>query len=62
MDDLNYLFHRQQQERARADRAPCGQARAAHEHMAEFYEQRIRHLTSGRIDMVSTLSRSSPTL
>ena len=49
MDDLNYLFHRQQQERARADTASCPEARRAHENLATFYEQRIRDLTEGRI-------------
>ena len=49
MDDLNFLFQRQQQERARADRASCDQAREAHRQLAEFYEGRIRELTEGRI-------------
>jgi hypothetical protein len=51
MDDLNYLFHRQQQERARALGASCTEAREAHCQLAEFYEQRIADLTQGRIDI-----------
>jgi hypothetical protein len=49
MDDLNFLFQRQQQERARADCASCPEAREAHRQLAEFYESRIRALTEGRI-------------
>jgi len=49
MDDLNYLFHRQQQERSRASAASCTEAREAHETLALFYERRIGHLTHGRI-------------
>ena len=49
MDDLNYLFERQQQERARADGASCPEAREAHQQLATFYEERIAVLTDGRI-------------
>jgi hypothetical protein len=49
MDDLNYLFRRQQQERLQADRASCFEARRAHELLAEFYGNRITQLTAGRI-------------
>ena len=56
MDDLNYLFHRQQQERTRAEAVSCREAREAHDSLAEFYENRIRDLTCGRI-AISPLSR-----
>jgi hypothetical protein len=52
MEDLNYLFHRQQQERSRAAAASCAEAREAHGSLAEFYENRIRDLTHGRITIV----------
>ena len=51
MDDLNYLFRRQQEERARAEGTSCVEAREAHAQMAQFYEERIRHQTGGRIDI-----------
>jgi hypothetical protein len=54
MDDLNYLFQRQQQERARADFASCEQAREAHDQLARFYEERITRVTDGRIRIPST--------
>jgi hypothetical protein len=53
MDDLNYLFHRQQQERVRATHAACDQARSAHQQLAEFYEKRISDLTAGRVDIAA---------
>jgi hypothetical protein len=43
--DLNYLFHRQQVERTRADGAETEAARAAHDGLARQYEQRIEELT-----------------
>ena len=49
MDDLNYLFQRQQQERIRADEAASDEAREAHLQLAGFYEERISGLTDGRI-------------
>lgn len=51
MEDLNYLFQRQQQERAKADEASNPQAEDAHRQLSEFYEKRIRELTEGRIDI-----------
>jgi hypothetical protein len=48
MEDLNYLFRRQQEERSRAERASCAEARDTHERLAELYEDRIRDLTSGQ--------------
>jgi hypothetical protein len=47
--DLNYLFHRQQVERTRADGADSEAARAAHDGLARQYEQRIEELTGRRI-------------
>lgn len=44
--DLNYLFHRQQVERSRADGADSEAARAAHEGLARQYEDRIEELTA----------------
>jgi hypothetical protein len=49
MDDLNYLFQRQQEERGRADRSNCAEARQAHEQLAHFYEERISRRTDGRV-------------
>jgi hypothetical protein len=57
MDDLNYLFHRQQQERVRAIDAACDDARRAHQQLAEFYEKRISDLTEGRINIANIRSR-----
>ena len=44
--DLNYLLHRQQVERSRAEAAVNEAARAAHEELAKQYEERIEELTS----------------
>lgn len=44
--DLNYLFHRQQVERARAEAAESDEARIAHEQLARCYEVRIDQATS----------------
>jgi hypothetical protein len=49
VDDLNYIFHRQQQERERALAASSDEAREAHERLADMYENRIRELTSRRL-------------
>ena len=43
--DLNYLFHRQQVERARSETAESEEARIAHKELAECYEQQIESLT-----------------
>lgn len=43
--DLNYLLHRQQVERTRADAATSEAARQAHEELARKYEQEIEALT-----------------
>ena len=42
--DLNYLFHRQQVERIRAEAAANEAAREAHAEMAKKYEERISQL------------------
>ena len=58
MDDLNYLFHRQQQERTRADEATSAEAQRAHRQLAAFYEERIAELTAGRIQIIPSGSRT----
>ena len=47
--DLNYLFHRQQVERSRADAASSDEAREAHLVLASRYEQQIEELSGGRV-------------
>ena len=44
--DLNYLFHRQQVERTRAEAAATKEARQIHELLARQYEAQIERLTS----------------
>jgi hypothetical protein len=44
--DLNYLFYRQQVERARAEHAEGEEARVAHEQLARCYETQIDLATS----------------
>lgn len=46
--DLNYLFHRQQVERTRADAAHSAEARAAHDQLARCYQTQITQATEGR--------------
>ena len=43
--DLNYLFHRQQVERTRAEAAETDEARTAYEQLAKCYEKQIEDLT-----------------
>lgn len=43
--DLNYLLHRQQVERARAEAASSEAARKAHQELAQQYEGQIEALT-----------------
>jgi hypothetical protein len=43
--DLNYLFHRQQVEKARAAISPTDEARQAHEQLARCYETIIDGVT-----------------
>ena len=47
--DLNYMFLRQQMERARAEAARNAAARAAHEEMAHQYELEIERKSGGRV-------------
>jgi hypothetical protein len=47
--DLNYLFHRQQVERSRAEAASSEDARQAHLDLASRYEQQIEEMSDGRI-------------
>lgn len=47
--DLNYLLHRQQVERIRADNASCEEARRAHAQLARLYENAIQRLTKGNL-------------
>ena len=51
--DLNYLFHRQQVERFRAERATSNEACTAHARMAALYENSIERMTEGRIRIAS---------
>lgn len=44
--DLNYLFHRQQVERTRAETAASEEAREIHEQLARQYEAQIEKLTA----------------
>jgi hypothetical protein len=44
--DLNYLFYRQQVERALAERAATIEARTSHEVLARMYEKQIEQLAS----------------
>lgn len=45
--DINYLFHRQQVERVRADAANSEAARIAHAQLARCYEAQINDATDG---------------
>ena len=47
--DLNYLFHRQQVERVKANSADSEAARKAHEELAELYEDEIRRTSDGKV-------------
>jgi ABC-type hemin transport system ATPase subunit len=47
--DLNYLFHRQQIERSRADGAASEVARKIHEELAAQYERQIVALSEGKV-------------
>ena len=51
--DLNYLYHRQQEELMRADAAACSASRSAHSNLARLFEAVIkRHRTRARGDLV----------
>jgi hypothetical protein len=45
--DLNYLFHRQQVEKSRAESAASEEAKQAHEELAREYERQIEALSRG---------------
>jgi hypothetical protein len=47
--DLNYLLHRQQVERSRAETASTEAARKAHEELARQYEGQIEALTGSAL-------------
>ena len=49
--DLNYLFHRQQVERTRAEAAASAEARAAHEQLARCYEAMINRQTGNAFQL-----------
>lgn len=48
-DDLIYLLRRAADERVRAEKAIDPAARAAHDGLAQRYDQRIRERSAGRI-------------
>lgn len=60
--DLNYLFHRQQVERSRADAAGSEEARRAHLFLACQYERRIEELSKGRISFPEPLEECAAQL
>ena len=47
--DLNYLFHRQQVERSRAETAVSEEARDVHEELARHYEEAIETATGDEL-------------
>lgn len=57
--DLNYLLHRQQVERSRADHASCDEARTAHAQLAALYEDAIGKLTDGNISFLAVARPSA---
>ena len=56
--DINYLLHRQQAERSRAEAATSDAARKAHEQLANEYERMIEAATEGRISFVRAQLRT----
>ena len=60
--DLNYLLHRQQVERSRAETADSEEARIRHEQLARCYEVHIDQLTGDefRIAPEDTPRTASP--
>ena len=50
--DLNYLFHRQQVERSRAEVAATEAARRIHAELAEEYERQIVALSEGKVSFL----------
>lgn len=57
--DLNYLLHRQQVERTRAEAAESDEARTAHEQLARCYEAIILDATNGKLSFREE-ARSNP--
>jgi len=57
--DLNYLFHRQQVERSRAESAPSKAARRAHEELAGKYEEQIETQTGSGFSVTTPHLRTS---
>ncbi|HSI19743.1 MAG TPA: hypothetical protein VK980_18395 [Sphingomonas sp.] len=53
-DDLIYLLRRAADERARAEKAIDPAARAAHDGLAQRYDQRIREQSAGRVRSIRT--------
>ena len=51
--DINYLFHRQQIERSRANATASDVAREIHDQLAREYERQIEQVTDGRITFAS---------
>lgn len=47
--DLNYLFHRQQVERSRAEAATSDAARKIHLELADEYERQIVAASEGKV-------------
>ena len=47
--DLNYLFHRQQVERTKAESAISEAARRVHAELAQEYERKIEQLSEGGV-------------
>lgn len=60
--DLNYLLHRQQVERARAESADSEEARIRHEQLARCYEVQIDQLTGEEFKIAAedTAKSASP--
>jgi hypothetical protein len=57
--DINYLFYRQQTERARAEAAASDVARRIHEELASEYERLIEDATAGRLTFARPTGRAS---
>ena len=57
--DLNYLLHRQQVERSRAEAASSDAARKAHQGLARHYEEQIEALT-GTMFSIAAEGESAP--
>lgn len=60
--DLNYLFHRQQVERTRAEAAKSKEARRIHELLARQYEAQIEQLTGAEFSFPGTPGTPRQTL